>query len=56
MLQCILDSVSFLHFCLQDINAVFIFEIFHPQSKAGLKASLALMHMTIFILQSLNLE
>ena len=33
-----------------------MFEIFHPQSNAGLKASLALMYMTTFILQSSNLE
>ena len=33
-----------------------MFEIFHPQSNAGLKTSLALMHMTTFILQSSNLE
>ena len=33
-----------------------MFEAFHPQSNAGLKANLALMHMTAFILQSSNLE
>ena len=33
-----------------------MFEIFHPQSNTALKASLAIMHMTTFILQSSNLE
>ena len=46
----------FLRFCLQDINTDFMFEIFHPQSNTGLKASLALMYMTALILQSSNLE
>ena len=56
MLQCIFDNLSILRFCLQDIQLVFMFETFHPQSNVGLKASLALMHMTTFILQSSNLE
>ena len=56
MLQYISDSLSILRFCLQDIQLVFMFEIFHPQSNMGLKAILALMHMTTFILQSSNLE
>ena len=56
MLQCIFDNLSILRFCLQDIQLVFMFEIFHPQSNMGLKAILALMHMTTFILQSSNLE
>ena len=34
----------------------FLFEIFYTQSNLGLKASLALMHMTTFILQNSNLE
>ena len=29
---------------------VFMFDIFHPHSNEGLKASLALMHMITFIL------
>ena len=29
-----------------------MFEIFHPQSNTGLKASLSLMHMTTLILRS----
>ena len=33
-----------------------MFEIFHPKSNAGLKVSLAIMHMAIFILQSSHLE
>ena len=33
-----------------------MFEIFHPQSSRGLKASLALMHMITFIVRSSNLE
>ena len=56
MLQCIFDSLSILRFCLQDIQLVFMFETFHPQSNVCLKASLALMHMTTFIFQSSNLE
>lgn len=53
----ILDAIVFLtQFCLQDINTVFMFVIFHPQSNAGLKAKLALMHMIAFILQSSNLD
>ena len=56
MLKCIFDSLSILHFCLQDIQLVFMFETFHPQSNVDLKASLALMHVTSFILQSSNLE
>ena len=56
MLQYISDSLSILHFRLQDTQLVFIFETFHPQSNVGIKASLALMHMTTFILQSSNLE
>ena len=56
MLQCIFDSLSVLRFCLQDIQLVFMSETFHPKSNVGLKASLALIHMTTFILQSLNLE
>ena len=56
MLQCIFDSLSVLRFCLQDIQLVFMSETFHPQSNVGLKASLSLIHMTTFILQSLNLE
>ena len=56
MLQCIFESLSILRFCLQDIQLVFMFETFHPQSNVGLKASLALMHMTTFILQSSSLE
>ena len=33
-----------------------MFEIFHPQGNAGFKASLALMHVTSFILRSSKLE
>ena len=33
-----------------------MFEIFHPESNAGLKVSLAIMHIAAFILQSSNLE
>ena len=33
-----------------------MFGIFHPQSNTGSNASLALMYMTTFILQSSNLE
>ena len=40
MLQCILDSVTFLRFCLQDIKYSFMIEIFHPPNNAGLKAGL----------------
>ena len=43
MLQCILDTF-------------FMFEIFHPRSSTGLKASLALMHMITFILRRSNSE
>ena len=53
MLQCVLDFHTFSY---KTYNVVFMFEMFHPQSNAGLKASLTLMHMTIVILQSLNLE
>ena len=53
MLQCVLDFHTFSY---KTYSVVFMFEIFHPQSNAGLKASLTLMHMTIVILQSLNLE
>ena len=56
MLQCIFDGLSTLCFCLQHIQLVFMFETFHPQSNVGLKASLVLMYMTTFILQSSNLE
>ena len=43
-------------FAYKTYNTAFMFEIFHLQTNAGLKASLALMHMTTFILQSSNLE
>ena len=33
-----------------------MFQIFHGQSNTGLKASVAIMHMTTFILQILYLE
>ena len=56
MLQFIWISLSFLRFCLQDVNTDFMFEIFHPQSNTGLKASLALMYVAALILQSSNLE
>ena len=54
MLQCILDL--FCAFTYKTYNTVFMFEIFHTQSNASLKTSLTLMHMTTFILRSLNLE
>ena len=55
---CILDSIPFctLHFCTFAYHTVFMFEIFHPQSSRGSNASLALMYMTTFILQSSNVE
>ena len=53
MLQCILHL--FCAFAYKTYNTVFMFEISHRQSNAGLKASLALMHMTTFILESSNL-
>ena len=59
ILQCILDSLSFFYFYrfyLQDINIVYIIKTFYPKSNAGLKVSLAIMHMTTFILRSSNLE
>ena len=46
----------FCSFVYKIYNTVFMFEIFHPQSNTGLKASLALMYMTALILQSSNLE
>ena len=40
-------------FAYKTYNTVFMFEIFHPQSNKG---SLALIHMTTFILQSSDSE
>ena len=60
MLQCILDGLSFffifIAFTYKTYNIVYMFESFHPESNAGLKVSLAIMHMATFILQSSNLE
>ena len=59
MLRCILDCLSFfifIAFTYKTYNIVYMFEIFHPKSNAGLKVSLAIMHMAIFILQSSHLE
>ena len=53
MLQCNLYSSAFTY---KTYNIVFIFEIFHLQSNVCLKASLALIHLTTFILRSSNLE
>ena len=57
MLQCILDSLSF-NFCrfyLQGIHYnLHVTKNFHLESNAGLKARLAIIHMTTFILQSSN--
>ena len=38
------------------LNIVSMFQIFYPQSNVGFKASLALRHMTAFILQNSNLK
>ena len=59
MLQCILDGLSFfifIAFTYKAYNIVYMFEIFHSESNAGLKVGLAIMRMTTFILQSSNLE
>ena len=49
-----LDSLSFLH--LQDMQCSFYIWNLSPPEKSRLKASLASMHITTFILRSLNLE
>ena len=59
ILQCILDSQSFFYFYrfyLKTYNIVYIIKTFYPKSNAGLKVSLAILHMTTFILRSSNLE
>ena len=60
ILQCILDSLSFFFifivFTYKTYNIVNIIKTFYPKSNAGLKVSLAIMHMTTFILRSSNLE
>ena len=43
-------------FAYKTYNAVFISEVFHPQSNTDFKASLTLMHMTTSILRSSNLN
>ena len=53
ILQCILDSLSFfifIAFTYKTLNIVYMSEIFHFESSVGLKASLAIIHMTAFIL------
>ena len=56
MLQCIVDSLSFLRFYLQDVQFSLYVWNRSAQSDAGLKVSLAIIHMTTFILPSSNLE
>ena len=53
---CILDSLLLCAFAYKTYNTVFMFEIYYPQSNTGSKASLALLHMTTFTLQSSNQE
>ena len=56
---CIVDSLSFfifIAFTYKTSIIVHMFEIFHLQSNAGLKASLAIIDITTFILRSSNLE
>ena len=55
ILQCILDSLSFfifVAFTYKTSNIVYMFEIFHFERNVSLKASLAIIHMTTFILLS----
>ena len=55
ILQCILDSLSFfifVTFTYKTSNVVYMFEIFHFERNVSLKASLAIIHMTTFILLS----
>ena len=50
-MPCVLDSL-FRTLARKTYNTVFMFEIFHLQSNAGLKASSGLMHMITFILRN----